>query len=380
MKCGSGYTFSKRFQGNKNDRDIPFYKVSDMNNLDNKKYMYSSSNYVSQEVLNDKIKGAVFPKYATIFPKVGMTIHTNKKRILSRESSFDNNIMAIWSNDENSLLNTYLYEIFCKQVELSDISSNANPPSIASDKLGNMRIPIPPREVQQKIVEDIETIEKNEKIVNGHIGVLKNKIQDIVNASISSCADYTPLNKLSEINPSRAELQRVDDAIMVSFIEMASVSENGYIVEKVDKRLSRLLQGGYTYFRDGDIIIAKITPCMENGKCALVSDLTNGIGMGSTEFHVVRADETQLLSRFAFLVLNREEVRAQAKAIMTGKSGHRRVPSEFYEDFTFPMIPIDEQKDVIAKVEQLEQQIASLEESIKDSGEQKSAILKKYLE
>ena len=74
---------------------------------------------------------------------------------------------------------------------------------------------------------------------------------------------------------------------MVSFIEMASVSDEGYISEKVDRPLGEVLKGSYTYFSEGDIIIAKITPCMENGKCAIARNLTNHIGFGSSEFHVL---------------------------------------------------------------------------------------------
>lgn len=73
---------------------------------------------------------------------------------------------------------------------------------------------------------------------------------------------------------------------VVSFVEMASVSEHGYIEKTEDRSVLELKKGSYTYFSNNDILIAKITPCMENGKCALANNLKNGIGFGSTEFHV----------------------------------------------------------------------------------------------
>ncbi len=99
---------------------------------------------------------------------------------------------------------------------------------------------------------------------------------------------------------------------MVSFVEMASVSNNGFIERKEDRELRTLRKGSYTYFADNDIIIAKITPCMENGKCALAKELTNAIAMGSSEFHVFRANDN-VLSEYLFYQLNRESIRLKQK-------------------------------------------------------------------
>ena len=96
------------------------------------------------------------------------------------------------------------------------------------------------------------------------------------------------------------------------------------------------LSGSYTYFKEGDVVIAKITPCMENGKCALATGLSNGIGMGSSELHVFRAGE-KVLNSYLFAYLNRSVVRKYAEYNMTGASGHRRVPIDFYEDLQIPV-------------------------------------------
>ena len=93
-------------------------------------------------------------------------------------------------------------------------------------------------------------------------------------------------------------------------------------------------EASYTYFKENDIIIAKITPCMENGKCAFATDLTNGLAMGSSEFHVIRANEEVVLGKYIFALINRESVRKEAEKNMTGSSGHRRVPASFYENLS----------------------------------------------
>lgn len=153
-----------------------------------------------------------------------------------------------------------------------------------------------------------------------------------------------PLKKFVEINPSKSELKELNDNDMVSFIDMASVSVNGYVEVMQEKAYSEV-KSGYTYFRNGDIIIAKITPCMENGKCALVEKLSNNVGFGSTEFHVFRCGES-LSNRYLFALLNTDNIRYLASCNMKGSSGHRRVPDTFYSSMEIPVPPMDIQKKI----------------------------------
>jgi len=140
---------------------------------------------------------------------------------------------------------------------------------------------------------------------------------------------------------------------LVSFIPMESLSNDGGIIEKADKSIAEVIRGGYTYFAEGDILIAKITPCMENGKCAIASGLTNGIGFGSSEFHVFRTNE-EVLTKYLFLYLNRPSVRKIAASNMTGASGHRRVPISFYENLSVPLPPLVVQEEVVAECEKVD--------------------------
>ena len=186
------------------------------------------------------------------------------------------------------------------------------------------------------------------------------------------------ISSFSIVNPSKVEIRTIDDNTIVSFVEMASVSENGIITNTVDKPLKVLRKGSYTYFRDNDIIIAKITPCMENGKCALAKGLSNGIGMGSSEFHVIRTNET-MNNKFLLSILNRAVVRKEAEKNMTGSSGHRRVPASYYENFKVPVLPIREQEKIVRQIEILENTIIAEQAKIDSSVDKKKEILKKYL-
>ncbi len=105
------------------------------------------------------------------------------------------------------------------------------------------------------------------------------------------------------------------------------------------------VERGYTYFANGDVLFAKITPCMENGKCALAYGLQNNTGFGSTEFHVIRAGST-VSSEWIYYFIRQETVRQEAKRHMTGSAGQQRVPASFVAKIEVPLPPLPEQQRI----------------------------------
>lgn len=190
------------------------------------------------------------------------------------------------------------------------------------------------------------------------------RLNVIERINIRSKYGLRQLDSLCKINVSKSEIADLPDDITVSFVDMASVSNDGYIEKKVDRSLGEVRKGSYTYFRDGDIIIAKITPCMENGKCALAKDLTNGIGFGSSEFHVFRADPKIIDNRYLFKLLNTNQIREAAIKSMTGASGHRRVPESFYSELQIPVPPMPVQHRIIDECEKIDNEYESTRMSI----------------
>ena len=188
--------------------------------------------------------------------------------------------------------------------------------------------------------------------------------------NIESKYETIPLRKfVIEINPSRDEFRDIDGKTLASFVEMSSLGL-GTIDNKVDRPLSEISSGGYTNFRENDVLVAKITPCMENGKCALAENLTNQIGFGSTEFHVIRAANKEK-AKYVLEFINREYVRKVAASNMTGASGHRRVPQYFYEQMPIPDAPnrviekiVNDCDAVNKEVEEAKVQIFQLESEI----------------
>ena len=181
---------------------------------------------------------------------------------------------------------------------------------------------------------------------------------------ISSKYPLVKLASVCDLNTSKTEIHDTPDDLLVSFIDMASVSSEGFIERKVDRPYGEVRNGGYTYFAEGDFIIAKITPCMENGKCAIAEGLTNGIGFGSSEFHTFRCHTSEILTKFLFLLLNQTTVRKAAEDAMTGASGHRRVPAAFYEEMLIPVPPIPVQQQVIDECAKIDEEYNATRMSI----------------
>lgn len=129
---------------------------------------------------------------------------------------------------------------------------------------------------------------------------------------------------------------------------MPAVSEDGF-VQPHDNRPFREVSKGYTRFRDGDVLFAKITPCMENGKAAIAMDLKNGLGCGSTEFHVLRPN-AEILAEYLWRFVRQRSFRVEAERHMTGAVGQRRVPADFLKETILDLPPVDEQRRILERL------------------------------
>ena len=235
------------------------------------------------------------------------------------------------------------------------------------------RIPVLSIKEQQEIVGAFEQVEHEAQIVLAQIEAQHYTIEHIFDQIEVSHTEL--LGKLVECNPPKVD---VPNDTLISFVEMAAVSNDGHIMGAVDRPMGEVRKGSYTYFQENDIIIAKITPCMENGKCALATGLTNGIGMGSSEFHVFRCGAT-ILPKYLFGYLNRRVIRQEAEKVMTGSSGHRRVPIGFYQQLLIPVLPLGDQQKIAVQIQQAEDQITQLDAQLSALRAEKNSILRKYL-
>ena len=154
-----------------------------------------------------------------------------------------------------------------------------------------------------------------------------------------------PIHQIADVNPKDGDWGLADDEF-VSFIPMRAVSDETASISEVDPRLFAEVRRGYTPFRENDILFAKITPCMENGKIAIAHSLTNGVGIGSTEFHVLRPGST-ILPEYLYYFMRRESFRSAAKQHMRGGAGQQRVPEDFLRNEHVPLPPLSEQRRIV---------------------------------
>lgn len=153
------------------------------------------------------------------------------------------------------------------------------------------------------------------------------------------------------VNPRKSELDTLPTNTLVSFVPMKDLAENSSsFIPQETRELEEVRQGAYTYFRDGDVLVAKVTPCFENGKAGVAGNLTNGIGFGSSEYYVLRPSE-QLLPELLYHFITSPAFRAIATPAMTGTGGLQRVPKGIVEEFQIPLPPLEVQRQIVAEIE-----------------------------
>lgn len=167
------------------------------------------------------------------------------------------------------------------------------------------------------------------------------------------------------VNPRKSEISGLPPETVVSFVPMAVLNEQRISFTTDETKPLSDVGASYTYFADGDVLLAKVTPCFENGKAGIARGLTNGIGFGSSEFYVLRPGE-QVLAQWVYHCVMHPSFRSPAVANMTGTGGLQRVPRSFVERFEIPLPSLDEQREIIAEIETYQAEIAELESRIAD--------------
>lgn len=160
------------------------------------------------------------------------------------------------------------------------------------------------------------------------------------------------LGDICKINPQKISTQNLSEDLEVSFVPMAAVSEVQGEILTPQKKFLHEVKKGFTNFAEGDVLFAKITPCMENGKSAVVGKLVNHIGYGSTEFFVLRCGE-KILNCFVYHLVRGKIFRDKAKAVMSGSVGQQRVPKEFLTEYRLDLPPLEEQKEIVRLLDDL---------------------------
>ena len=221
--------------------------------------------------------------------------------------------------------------------------------------LKTVNVEIPPIHEQRRIAEILDTIDEAIQKTEALISKLKTMKQGLLHDLLTCGLDENgklrdqkahliPFSDVVQVNPT-TDLYGLNDKTNVSFIPMSDVSESGQWVIR-QARSFKDVRNGYTCFKENDVLFAKITPCMENGKGSHAIGLVNGIGFGTTEFHVLRAS-AEIEPRYIYYWTMTEGLRRKAEAQMTGSAGQRRVPAEFFDNFKIPLFSRSEQRKIV---------------------------------
>ncbi|MBP6754700.1 MAG: restriction endonuclease subunit S [Bacteroidia bacterium] len=229
--------------------------------------------------------------------------------------------------------------------------------------INELEILLPPLPTQQKIATILDKADELRQYYKQLIEKYDALTQSLFLDMFGGLKDnIKSLAEVCDINPKKSEISSLDKDLKVSFLQMSNVSEKGELILN-DNRSILNVWSGFTYFRENDVLFAKITPCMENGKGAIARLLTNGIGFGSTEFHVLRPITNLANSEWIYYLTMNKKFRALAEKNMTGSAGQKRVPKDFFSNYKLPIPTITLQNQFAERVAviELQKQQAQLE-------------------
>lgn len=329
---------------------IPWVKISDIKG----KYL----NNVEETITDDGLKNSsakIFPA-GTILYSIFATI--GEVCILDIDASTNQALAGIQIIDENIDRDYLYYYLVSLKEEASTIGRGVAQNNINIKILRDFVIPLPPLEEQRRIAA---ILDKVTSLINLRKQQLT-KLDELVKARFVEMFGepgtdiykwgMLPLGKICQINPKKSSDKRLSIGTTVSFVSMIAVTETGEIDTSKIKEYSEV-KTGFTYFAENDVLFAKITPCMENGKGAIARGLCNGVGFGSTEFHVLRPLGSKSNPYWLYVLTTFPKFRIDAASHMTGSAGQRRVPSSFLMNYLVSVPPIALQKKFAAFVEEV---------------------------
>lgn len=278
----------------------------------------------------------------------GSKDHIGKVAFIDRDTDYyAGGFMGIIRTNHHRCLPQYLY--FYLQAspkfreEIKMLTQGANINNI-SGTINSIIIPLPPLDIQTRIVDELmsyrQIIDSARKIIASY--------RPIISSTTSGIA--LPLEQIAIIRPSKDEIKDIPKNTLVSFVPMADINTFNIFFEPKESRMIADVWTGFSYFKNGDILLSKITPCFENGKAGIARNLTNDIGFGSTEFITIRANLDIVYPEWIFYHINTTEFIMKGKAHMTGTAGQQRIDINYVMQFQIPIPSLELQKAILDSI------------------------------
>ncbi len=362
---------------------IPLVRIQNLQEdlIDITKAVYISKN-------NDQLKNFLLKEDNILIAMSGATTGKMAKVKNSDLPLLLNQRVGRFITKHDLLDNSYLW-YFLKSVNdifLEQAYGGAQP-NISPTKIENLEILIPPLKNQKEIVAKLdqkmakikEARKLREEALVDTEKILSQTLHEIFDEGKQNGWEEKQIKDICEINPTKSEIKNISDSEFISFVPMSSVNEYSQSIESQEDRQLKLVRKGYTYFRKDDVIFAKITPCMENGKVAHTKNLNHEIGFGSTEFHVLRADKKLVLPEFIYEIVRSKKFRLEAEQRMTGSAGQKRVPKDFIENYKIKLPPLKEQQKIVKQLDDLNEKVRKVIGLQKSQLEDLKKLEKSYL-
>jgi type I restriction enzyme S subunit len=295
----------------------------------------------------------------------------------------------IWPNNHVHVLralqsiNVKLLTYILNTVDYSNYIKGSTRDKLTQSEMKNIFIQLPPVKEQKAIANflDQKTTEIDNLIADKEklIELLQEKRQAIITEAVTKGLnpnvrmkdsgiewigeipehwEVKRIKYLATVNPSKSEVRHLPPEQEVTFIPMEKIVATGKVDYSITNTVENLIDG-YTYFRDGDIIMAKVTPCFENGNIAIVNGLLNGIGFGTTELHVLRCNN-KCYNKFLFYYLQSDVFKSKGISEMYGVAGLKRIPTDFVLNYKLGIPDYQEQKQITLYLDTIVDKINTL--------------------
>lgn len=367
VNIDSGFAFKSSLFTN-DEQYIPIIRIRDINSGETKTYY--SGEYDEQYIVNN---GDLL---------ISMDGSFTVRKWNGGKALLNQRVCRIKSISDQ-LTDDYLFRILPKKLkEIEDKTPFVTVKHLSVKGIQNIELNLPTLDIQNKVVKILDKAQRlidnknnqlellDELVKSRFIEMFGNPFIDEKNFGIKK------LSEVTMINPKKMEVKELDQTLNVSFVPMDKVGEKGQFNSELVKTIKDVYSG-FTYFKEKDVLFAKITPCMENGKGAIAKDLKNGIGFGSTEFHVIRPIKEKTNSYWIYHLTTLTEFRRLAERKMTGSAGQKRVPSNFFINIQVVVPPIELQNQFSDFVTQVDKLKFEMERSLKELEDNFNSLMQK---
>ena len=363
-----------------NDGEVPFVNAGHLNG---REIAFDEMNYISKDKY-EKLSSGKFQEGDILYCLRGSI---GKKAIVSTDikGAIASSLVIIRPNSEK-LYGEYLMlalESPAIKEQLTKANNGSSQPNLSAASVREYEIELPElliqREVVEKLVKVRDIIDNRRQELQLLDDLIKARFVEMFGMPGTDAFGWglVQLGSACNINPKKSLDSRLVSGAEVSFVPMPAVTEHGEIDATAIKEYDEV-KTGFTYFAEKDVLFAKITPCMENGKGAVAKGLHNGVGFGSTEFHVLRPISGKTDPYWIYTLTAFPQFRMDAANNMTGSAGQRRVPASFLENYRVSLPPIDLQNQFAAFVYQVDKSKVKVQKSLDETQCLFDSLMQKY--